>query len=81
MVEYKKLGGRCRPKFTGELLQEAVTLYEAGYSTIDVARMLSEHGYNITPQAVWQNLRKLGKVRDRKLAQRIRRAKERRLGI
>ena len=76
--ESRLLGGRSRPKFTPELLDEVVQLYENGYSTIEIAEILKSRGISVTPQAIWLRLKELGKSRNRRLAQRVRRMKEKR---
>jgi predicted DNA-binding protein YlxM (UPF0122 family) len=69
------LGGRGRPKIRNPV--EIYRLYELGYSTVELAEK-----FHVTPQAIWQRLKTAGKkTRDRSLAQRIRRRKEKYGGV
>jgi len=63
------LGGRSRPKIRQP--NEVIKLYLKGYSTVELAKM-----FGVTPQAIWGRLKAAGYNRDRKLAQHVRRLKE-----
>jgi len=66
--------GRGRPKITPELERKVVRLYEEGYSTVQISKILqAEDGVKVTPQGLYSLLKhKHGIVRNRIEAQKLR---------
>ena len=63
------LGGKGRPKIRD--IDRLIKMYKRGKSTVELAKV-----FNTTPQAICYRLRRMGVIRTKDEAQKIRRLKE-----